>query len=163
MKILLTSLLAIFLLHNSTSTLVAQQPSFKSHAADLSTLSWVSSYDEALAQAKESNQSVVLLFTGSDWCHWCKVMEKEFLADKTFIRNLKNEFLFVCVDFPKSFKLPTDLAEENQRLFKRYNVNGFPTLVVLNAEGRALGRSGYRTISPAQFAAELQAMRHSRS
>ena len=160
MKFLLTSLLAIFLFHNSIlSRVSAQELHPTSSSLSSNAIPWADSYAQAIEQAKRTNQSIVLFFTGSDWCHWCKVLESEQLSDPTFARLLRGEFLFVRLDFPRSYTLPSHVAEQNAALRKRYNVTGFPTLVILNAEGRVLGRTGYHKIPLARFAAQLQAIR----
>ena len=40
---------------------------------------WGTDYKAALAQAKAENKQVLLDFTGSDWCGYCKLLDKEVL------------------------------------------------------------------------------------
>lgn len=172
MKIFLTSLLALFLLYNSSnnnlsayeaSVRLPYSPSTQSthlSRAQSTQLPWASSYEQAIEQARMTHQSIVLLFTGSDWCHWCKILEQDFISNSHFAQALRGEFLFVRVELPRSHSLPPQVIENNRLLRKRYDVSGLPTLVVLDAQGSILGRSGYLKMSPHQFAAQLQAMRH---
>lgn len=160
MKIFLTTLLALLLLNNPNNhSLSAREVSTRFPAFQPmhqpTNLPMASSYEQAIEQAKTTNQTIVLLFTGSDWCHWCKVLEQDYISNNAFSQALRGEFLFVRIELPRS-----QVIEYNRELMKRFNVSGLPTLVVLDANGRVLGRSGYLKMSPQQFAAQLQAMRH---
>lgn len=165
----LTILLPVFLLYNANNNLSAYDGSIRmpysqskksAHSQIPFQLPWADSYEQAVEQARRTNQSIVLLFTGSDWCHWCKILERDFISNSSFVQALKGEFLFVRIEIPRSHSLPPGVIENNKCLMKRFNVSGLPSLVVLNAGERILGRSGYLQISPAQFASKLQAMRH---
>ncbi|MFH0908032.1 MAG: thioredoxin family protein [bacterium] len=42
---------------------------------------WGEDYAEAMARAKQEGKYILLDFTGSDWCGWCKRLDAE-LSDK---------------------------------------------------------------------------------
>ena len=45
---------------------------------------WTTDYKAALTQAKAQNKLVLLDFTGSDWCGYCKLLDKEVFTTSSF-------------------------------------------------------------------------------
>jgi protein disulfide-isomerase len=39
-------------------------------------LRWTEDFDKAAARAREENKYVLVDFTGSDWCGWCKKLDR---------------------------------------------------------------------------------------
>jgi hypothetical protein len=60
------------------------------------------------------------------------------------------------VDFPHHKPQSAQQQELNQRLAQTLSIQGFPTIVILDQNGRAVGRLGYRPGGPKPFIAELQ-------
>jgi thioredoxin-related protein len=52
------------------------------------------------------------------------------------------------VDFPQNHALPVGLKLQNRKLAKRYEISGYPTVLFLSADGKVVGRSGYREGGP---------------
>lgn len=98
------------------------------------------SLDQILAAAQKDKKPVVLEFTGSDWCPPCKMMKKEVFSKPAFESFAKNEIHFVTLDFPKSRPQSDAIKSRNRELAEKFNVEGFPTLVVLDPTGKELGR-----------------------
>jgi thioredoxin-related protein len=101
---------------------------------------WTTDYKAALAQAKTQNKQVLLDFTGSDWCPYCQMLDKEVLAQQSFKDFADKNYILVTVDFPQQKPLPDDVKSQNDGLQKHFHVDGFPTLLVVDAEGKELGR-----------------------
>ena len=58
---------------------------FSAHANEVQTKGaklgqWTMDYDAAVKLAQSSKQPMILNFTGSDWCGWCKIMDKNVFA-----------------------------------------------------------------------------------
>ena len=105
---------------------------------------WTTDYKAALATAKTQNKLVLLDFTGSDWCGYCKLLDKEVFATSTFKDFAEKNYVLVTVDFPQQKELPGDLKQQNAALGKQFNIDGYPTLIVLDPDGKELGReTGY--------------------
>ncbi|MDX1680668.1 MAG: thioredoxin family protein [Akkermansiaceae bacterium] len=107
---------------------------------------WTTDYEAALKQAKEEDKSILLEFTGSDWCPPCKLMRKEVFGKKEFVEAAKKDYILVELDFPRSDK---ELAEKNQPLAEEFEIRGFPTVVLLDSEGKEFSRTvgaQYRTV-----------------
>ncbi len=127
----------------------------------LSAQQWTSSYAEAQALAQQDGKSIVLVFSGSDWCAPCIKLDREIWQDASFQEQAGKEFVFYRADFPrkKDNQLDPALATENAQLAERYNQRGsFPLVVVLDAEGRLLGQTGYQKLSPGEYLTVLEGL-----
>src|ERR1041385_5279586 len=126
-------------------------------AARASEGEWLTDLPKALGKAKTENKMVLLDFTGSGWCGWGIKFNKEVLSTPGFKEYAGKSLVLVEVDFPNKKKLSADLKKANDQLKDKYNVEGFPTFVVLNAEGREVGRQvGYAEGGPKAFIAKLE-------
>ena len=107
-------------------------------------LQWLTDLPKAQAQAKKENKLVMLDFTGSDWCGWCIKLHKDVFSKPEFAKFAKDNLVLVEVDFPHGKKQSAELKKANEELQKKYKISGFPTMVVLNGEGKELGElEGY--------------------
>ncbi|MCB1181361.1 MAG: thioredoxin family protein [Chlamydiia bacterium] len=121
-------------------------------------LKWYTNYKEAEAVAKKENLPMLLFFTGSDWCGWCKKIDKEIFEQKNFASAVGEKFVFLKLDFPMNSQLPRDLAEQNAMLKQKYGVTGFPTIVILDAQGNFLAETGYRPGGGKEYADYLMSL-----
>jgi protein disulfide-isomerase len=119
---------------------------------------WTTDYAAALATAKAENKRVVLFFTGSDWCGWCKRLQAEVLTKPEFAAYANESLVLVELDFPNRKKLPAALTAQNEKLLDKFKVEGFPTLVVLNNAGKKIGEIGYQAGGPVPFVEALKQM-----
>ena len=118
---------------------------------------WLTDLPKALAKAKAENKKMLLDFTGSDWCGWCVKFNKEVLSKPEFIEYAAKNLVLVELDFPQKKQLPAKLDKANKSLQSKYKVNGFPTFVVLDSQGKEVGRQeGYAKGGPAAFIAKLE-------
>ena len=119
-------------------------------------LTWGTDLDAALAKAKKDKKLVVMNFTGSDWCGWCIKLKKEVFDTSVFETYTKDNLVLVEVDFPSKKKLPSELKKANDALKEKYGANGFPTIVVLNGEGKQVWKQvGYLAGGPKAWTAKL--------
>ena len=96
-------------------------------------------------------------FNGSDWCPPCKALRKNVFSSQEFLDYAKNHLVLVDVDFPHEKKQSAEQKKANEKLAQKYSVEGFPTVVVLNRDGKQLKKSvGYGGESPKEFISELQ-------
>ena len=120
---------------------------------------WDDDYEKALATAKAEKKMVLLDFTGSDWCGWCIKLDKEVFSKPDFKQYAEKNLVLVEVDFPQSKHQVKKLKEQNEKLQAQYKVNGFPTIIVLNSEGKQVGELGYMEGGPQAFLAELDKLK----
>jgi thioredoxin-related protein len=117
---------------------------------------WGTDLPAALAQAKKEKKLVLMDFTGSDWCPPCKALHNEVFATKEFADYAKNNLALVELDFPRFKKQTAALEKANQALQQKYHIEGYPTVILLNADGKELWRNmGYLPGGPQKFIAEL--------
>jgi protein disulfide-isomerase len=125
-------------------------------AAQASGSSWGTDLPGALNQARTDNKMVLLDFTGSDWCPWCIKFDQEVLSTGEFANYAGSKLVLVQLDFPRTKPQSDALKQANQELYQRFNVNGYPTYILLNSSGRELGRQvGYAPGGPSAFIAKL--------
>jgi len=130
-------------------------------AAAASPAVWRNDFTGALKQARSENKRVLLDFTGSDWCPWCIKFDQDVLSTGRFAAYAGQKLELVKVDFPRHTPLGVDQQRANNALAKQFGVDGFPTYVLLNADGRELGRQvGYRNGGPDAFISELDGFGH---
>lgn len=106
-------------------------------------LAWLTNFEEAKSEARKSGKHILMRFTGSDWCGNCIRLDTTLIETPQFEEFAKGKFVLLYVDFPvkEENKLAPKLAAHNERLQTKYNPSkGFPAMVVLNAEGEALGQ-----------------------
>ena len=118
---------------------------------------WLADLPKAEAQAKAENKIVLIDFTGSDWCGWCIKFKKEVLDTAEFQAYAAKNVVLVELDYPHKKVQSDDLKMTNAALNKQYKVSGYPTLVVLDKDGKEIGRQvGYAEGGPAAFIAKLE-------
>lgn len=122
---------------------------------------WTMDLDAARQLAVERQLPILLDFSGSDWCGWCKIMEENIFTQPEWKAYAKDNLLMVLIDFPKDKNLvPEKYVERNTTLKSEYGVGGYPTFVVLDDDGTTeLGRlrSG-RDKTPESFRTELESL-----
>lgn len=124
-------------------------------AAKAVTASWTTDYAAALEEAKAQNRRVLLFFTGSDWCGWCKRLVREILDTPEFVRYAGENLVLVELDFPRGKPQAPELKTQNERLARRHQIRGFPTVMVLDSAGKPVGRLGYQEGGPKPFVQRL--------
>ncbi len=117
---------------------------------------WTTDFAHAQARAKTEQKLLLLDFTGSDWCGWCKIMEKEIFSQPAFADYAREKLILVRLDFPRANPLSAELKEQNYALARKFGIRGFPTIVMLNGEGKALAQLGYVKGGPEAFIRELE-------
>lgn len=107
---------------------------------------WFTNVPEAQKVAKQQNKAVFIEFTGSDWCPPCMMMKKKVFSKKAFLEGAKKNFVLVKIDLPQGDEA---LSKKNSVVAEKYKVRGFPTIVLLDSEGKEFSRfiaSRYRSV-----------------
>ena len=113
---------------------------------------WTDDYESALKRAAEEKSNVLVDFTGSDWSSWCKKLDKEVFATDVFRREAPKKYVLLYVDSPRDVSSLSEKARtQNTGLVEKYKVERFPTVVVLDAAGREITRTGYRKGGPEAY------------
>lgn len=106
---------------------------------------WNTNLEEALIQTKKNKKSVLVYFTGSDWCGPCQALKKDFFESEKFVQKA-NEFNLVIIDIPLRMDTlsPEQLEYNKEKLSQLNPQKKFPTLIALSAKGKEINRiNGY--------------------
>ena len=90
------------------------------------TIQWQEWHAEAFQLAERESKPILLTLTAT-WCHWCHVLDQTSYAHPNVISLINTRFIPIRVDVDRR----PDLAV-------RYNQGGFPSVVILNAQGTPL-------------------------
>tara|TARA_R110000868_G_scaffold52054_1_gene164722 strand:- start:308 stop:745 length:438 start_codon:yes stop_codon:yes gene_type:complete len=115
---------------------------------------WLHDFETAKKKAADTNNNIVLVFAGSDWCTPCIKLEREIWNSSEFIDYSNKNFVMLKADFPrqKKNKLSKEQQKHNDLLAEKYNLEGyFPLVLILNAQGKVLGKTGYKKLSPEKY------------
>lgn len=120
---------------------------------------WTMDYDAALKFAQKEKLPILLNFTGSDWCSWCQLMQRNVFVQEKWAQYAKNRIVLVTLDFPRNKSLVSpEYAARNNRLQQQYGVQGYPTYIILDSDGKTiLGKLGAsREKTPESFIQEVE-------
>lgn len=151
-------LVAAALLTGATPTLapLGVYPTLYANTAHSgSQIQWETDYQKALSIANERSLPLVLFFTGSDWCGWCKKLEEEVLDTPSFAKVAGEKYVFVMLDFPQRTPISPELKKQNASLRDRYKIKGYPTLVVIDGKENVLAQTGYQQGGPDNYSSHL--------
>lgn len=154
----LLALAAAGLLGGTSLSARAEDPAVEAPEAEIP---WVKDWAKATAQAKAEGKDLLIDFTGSDWCGWCVKLEGEVFAHAAFLEKATKDFIFVFLDFPRGAEPKKDVVDPamNEKLKDAYGVQGFPTIILANAEGLPYARTGYQEGGPEGYLTHLSELR----
>jgi protein disulfide-isomerase len=98
-------------------------------------------------------------FTGSDWCGWCIMLDKEVFSKPEFKEYANKNLVLLELDFPRMKQMPPETVKQNEQLLMKYGIQGFPTVVVFDSSGKPLGALGYQQGGAEAFIAQLEKLR----
>lgn len=119
---------------------------------------WLTSYEQAAAQAKASNKLILADFTGSDWCIWCKRLKAEVFDTAEFKTWATANIVLLELDYPRGKAQDAATRRQNVGLAKKYNIEGYPTILFLDANGATVGRLGYMPGGPKPWIVQANAI-----
>ena len=114
-------------------------------------LDWKENLEQAVAQAKKENKAVLVNFTGSDWCIWCKRLNSEVFTQKEFEDYAKNNLVLVKLDFPRDIPQTNETKLYNNTLAQKFGIQGFPTILIMNSKGELVAKTGYQPGGPTKY------------
>lgn len=87
-------------------------------------------FQKALQKAKEENKPIFLdMYT--TWCGPCKLLKRKTFLDKEVGDYFNERFINITVDAETTI---------GQELSGKYNIEGYPTLLILDKEGNKLAK-----------------------
>ena len=94
-------------------------------------IDWRDWSQEAFATADREGKPVLLALTAT-WCHWCHVMDDTSYANPRVIDLVNSRFVPVSVD-----------VDRRPDISRRYNQGGFPSVAILNSQGKLIAGRTY--------------------
>jgi len=89
-------------------------------------------YEEGIARGKKEKKKIYINFY-ADWCHYCKVMEKETFRNNSVVGYLNDNFVAIRIN-----------SDKNKKLAQNYQVTGLPSNWFLSESGDNIGNQpGY--------------------
>ena len=113
--------------------------------------------DAAITASKTSGKTVYAVFSGSDWCYWCKVLDEGYLSKGDFVKEAGKKLELVFIDTPRDkSRLSEKARERNPALVKKYGIRGFPTVMFISADGTGVkAPRPAKNASPKEYAQQL--------
>ena len=147
---------AVFLYTSITQNKVSESDG--SLVAEEYFANWLTDLSVVQAKAKEEGKPILMDFTGSDWCGWCIKLKKEVFSKPAFIDYANEHLILMTVDFPNRKQQEESLKDQNNTLLDNYGVKAFPTIILVDAEGKVLGETSYRRGGPEAYIDHLKSL-----
>ena len=114
---------------------------------------WLNNLDKAVELSNKNQKPVLLFFTGSDWCGWCKRLQAEVFAKPEFKEWATKNVVLMEVDFPRRVPLSPELQAQNGALQQFFQVQGYPTIWLVNATRQADGKLNFEKLGSTGYVA----------
>jgi thioredoxin-related protein len=115
---------------------------------------WVTNLAEAQKIAVKEKKDILVNFTGSDWCVWCIRLKKEVFSQPGFAAAAE-DFVLVEIDFPQNTPQAADVKKLNRALAGQYGIEGYPTVLLMNANGEVYAKTGYQAGGAEKYVQQL--------
>lgn len=115
---------------------------------------WLTDFEQAKRIAIEQNKNIIIVFSGSDWCAPCIKLDKNIWQSESFKNEAAKDWVLIKANFPrkKANELSKEQTEHNRKLADKYNIEGsFPLVVILDKNGKLLGKMGFKNVSPEEY------------
>lgn len=109
-------------------------------------LTWHTDMNKAFELAEKENKTLMLFFTGSDWCGWCIRLQNEVLKTPDFEKWAKDKVVLVELDFPRKTPQDKNIQIQNYQMQKMFNVRGYPTVYFAKPEKTSEGKKNLNTL-----------------
>lgn len=124
---------------------------------------WMTDFEAAKKTATEEKKDLLLDFTGSDWCSWCVRLDEEVFEQEAFAAAVADKFVLVKLDFPRDeSKITPEIKAQNEKLGEQYAVEGFPSIILADHQGRPYARTGYQAGGAEKYLPHLDELRKKR-
>jgi len=98
---------------------------FSASSPDTKGINWLT-YETGMELAQKTEKKVFLHFF-ADWCHYCKVMNKETLKKDDVTQFLNENFISIRVDY-----------DREKETVKKYKFRGLPTSWLIAENGETI-------------------------
>ncbi len=117
------------------------------------------SIEEAITIAKAENRSILLDFTGKDWCPGCIYLKGKILDSEAFDKAVGDKYILVELDYPRAPEkiaaIPEEKKKELEDILKAYKIEAFPSIVYMDADGLPYAIISEYTKTPEEYIAKI--------
>lgn len=113
-------------------------------------LDWNDNLVVAVDKAIAADKPMLLFFTGSDWCGWCKRLQAEAFFKPEFAKWATDNVVLMELDFPRRTPISDEIRQQNMNLQRMFGVRGYPTIWFVNPKKdgeqinfEKIGKTGY--------------------
>lgn len=106
-------------------------------------INWITDFKVATNAAAANKLPIIAYFSVSDTSEECMRFDFLVLQDPEFNKYVHNNFIMFWADLPRLRQLPDDIRKQNTDLIKRYGINRYPTIILLNPKGIKLATINY--------------------
>ncbi len=100
-------------------------------------LKWTN-FTQGVKEAASTNKKV-LIDVYTDWCGWCKRMDKDTYSDKSVRSYLNQEYVLVKLNAESNNTEMIDtMSVTDAQLASAFGVSGYPTTVFLTSDGQPI-------------------------
>lgn len=113
---------------------------------------WMTDFEKATAKAKAEGKYILVDFSGSDWCGWCMKLDKEVFSRKAFKEYANENLVLMMADFPRDkSNQSAAVQKQNKALAEKFGIRGFPTVYILDPNGKPINKTGYQDGGPEAY------------
>lgn len=126
-------------------------------------VAWTEDFEGAKQTAVDEGRDILMDFTGSDWCGWCIRLDNEVFRYAKFSEYADENFVLVKLDYPRDrSKMSEETVAQNAELQSRFAIQGYPTILLADAEGRPYAQTGYQRGGPDAYVEHLEQLKQVR-
>ena len=97
---------------------------------------WFSDVESAQKSLKGEKKAILLFFTAPGWCGPCRMLEAGPVASPEFAKLVNSSAAAVKLDYSNR----RNLSDKARAALQKYQIEGFPSMLVLDANGKEKGR-----------------------
>ena len=101
----------------------------------------VGDWNKALTESKKQNKPI-FMDAYTSWCGYCKQLKRETFPNKEAGEFFNQHFINVAIDMEKG---------DGPALSKKYGVDSYPTLIILDSNGNVITKDTRGFISPSEL------------
>ena len=93
---------------------------------------WLTNYEQVVSKSIKEKKPVMVNFTGSDWCGWCKKLKRAVFDTEVFKAWAEKNVILLELDYPRRTFQSEKLKKQNaqlQQTFRQF-VRGYPTVLI---------------------------------
>ena len=101
---------------------------------------WTNNFELALAASKSTGRPMLMVFTGSDWCGFCKKLKAEVFDTPEFQQWAEQNVVLMEVDFPRGAPQEEAVKQQNAALRAKFpDIAGFPMVKFVSPNEEEMG------------------------